>query len=265
MRRRSNVPPPIVKVPVRKLPSYPRRTRFRRSRFTGAAWVLAAVILLILAGGGVFLYRTMSQPAELTGSLGSIEGIRRPDCPRAGRDRSDRTRLRQHAARAHRWRRLADRQRARRSQLDEGGGFTLYLLPEWTEVRLVATDADGRLVRDARQRHADAGAGRPPGDDGGPRPSVGLGQPGHPPAGPRPHRARPHQRRGARHQGRGRRRRLRQQRAAGRRRSARRRATTTPARRSTSCTASGCGSSAGSSTSSTRRWPAGRGRTAAPR
>ena len=28
-----------------------------------------------------------------------------------------------------------------RVQLDEGGGFSLYLLPEWTEVRLVATDA----------------------------------------------------------------------------------------------------------------------------
>ena len=142
MRRRSNVPPPIVKVPVRKLPSYPRRTRFRRSRFTGAAWVLAAVIVLILAGGGVFLYRTMNQPAELIGSLASVEGFAGPTV------RAPAEIVPTVPGYVSTLRGLTDdavslTANGEGVQLDEGGGFALYLLPEWTEVRLVATDASG--------------------------------------------------------------------------------------------------------------------------
>ena len=213
MRRRSHVPPPIVKVPVHKLPSYPRRSRFRRSRFTGTAWVLAGAVLLIVAGGGVVLYRMMNPPAELTGSLAPSAAFSGPTVRGAGRDRSDGARLRQHAAWADRRRRVADRQRARGPTRR---GWWVQPLPA---ARVDRERPPGRHrcrrpnIRDRCRHHSDPGPGRPPGDDGDPRESVGLGQSSHPPAGPRLHRAGPHQRRGARHQGRVRARRVRQQRA----------------------------------------------------
>ena len=143
MRRRSNVPPPIVKVPVHKLPSYPRRSRFRRSRFTGTAWVLAGVILLIGAGGGVFLYRMANRPAELTGSLAATAAFAGPAV------RAPAEIVPTVPGYVSTLRGLTDgavslTANGHSVQLDEGGGFGLYLLPEWTEeVRLVATDASG--------------------------------------------------------------------------------------------------------------------------
>ena len=142
MRRRSNVPPPIVKVPVHRLPSYPRRTRFRRSRFTGTAWVLAAVVLLIVAGGGVVLYRTTNRPAELTGSLADTPTFAGPTV------RAPAEIVPTVPGYVSSLRGLTDgavslTANGQGVQLDEGGGFRLYLLPEWTEVRLVATNASG--------------------------------------------------------------------------------------------------------------------------
>ena len=91
-----------------------------------------------------------------------------------------------------------------------------YIPQATTEVRLVATGADGATDRGGRRRHRRR---RPRRRTRRRRRCTSAAEdwaePGDPPAGPRPRRRRPHQRRRARHQGRGRRGRLRQRRPAG--------------------------------------------------
>ncbi len=87
--------------------------------------------------------------------------------------------------------------------LEPGGAFTMLIPQDTTEVRLLATGpagTTGEAVVAVTDVPVPADV---PGDGRAARAGGRLGQPGDPPADPRPRRRRPDQRRRARHQGRG--------------------------------------------------------------
>ncbi|MGI9052331.1 MAG: putative glycoside hydrolase [Ilumatobacteraceae bacterium] len=132
--------------PLRTFDYGPRHPTYSYGRGRGPRWpVLAAAALLLLAiVGGVFLVRTVAQP-DIDGGLILGAGPARPAGPdvRVPVAISPTVPGYVSALRGFTDGAVSLTANGQPVELDAGGGFGVYLLPEWTEVRLVAVDASG--------------------------------------------------------------------------------------------------------------------------
>jgi hypothetical protein len=142
-RTRTRTPPPTTRRPLRIPDLGPSRPTYRRrdGRQTQAAWLFAALVLILAAVGGFLAFRARGDGAATASFAITPTGqgpiLSAPDqiVPTVPGYVSELRGLTEGA--------VSLTANGDPVAIDEGGGFRLYLLPEWTEVRLVAADAAG--------------------------------------------------------------------------------------------------------------------------
>jgi len=122
----------------------PRQAAHQKYRPPRPRWPLVAAVALVLVaviGGGVFAFRSLAKP-DVNGSFAAAPALPGPTV-RVPVAITPTVPGYVSALRGFTDGAVSLTANGQPVALDAGGGFGLYLLPEWTEVRLVAADAAG--------------------------------------------------------------------------------------------------------------------------